>query len=104
MWTKQIVNIKVSKWQKLLSNHSCYLMIYAVNKFPSIASVLAKKSYSSSFYHGGHNGTMRFNQMTLGHGFKKYYGIDEYPDQQEQLPDAVGRRTSYEREQHHLRS
>ena len=54
---------------------------YSVNKFQSIASVLKAQGYATSFYHGGKNGTMGFDNFALSNGFDKYVGMDEYPSQ-----------------------
>ncbi len=48
------------------------------NKISSLASVLKKKGYASSFYHGGINGTMSFDSYCKLAGFEKYYGRTEY--------------------------
>ncbi len=54
---------------------------YSVNQFQSIASVLKTHGYTTSFYHGGKNGTMGFDNFALSNGFDKYVGMDEYPNQ-----------------------
>jgi len=51
---------------------------YSSNNINSLASLLAKKNYSSSFYHGGNNGTMGFDNFTKSIGFQNYYGRKEY--------------------------
>jgi phosphoglycerol transferase MdoB-like AlkP superfamily enzyme len=51
---------------------------YNTNRINSIASLLTKKGYSSSFFHGGNNGTMGFDNFTAAAGYKKYYGKSEY--------------------------
>ncbi len=53
---------------------------YNANSFESIATALTQKGYSSSFYHGGHNGTMGFDAFVKAAGFEKYYGKNEYPN------------------------
>jgi len=52
--------------------------IYAGNKINSVASVLKKKGYTTSFYHGGKNGTMRFDAFAKFAGIENYYGKTEY--------------------------
>jgi len=52
--------------------------IYSTNKIKSLAHLLHKKSYSSSFFHGGNNGTMSFNSFAEIAGIENYYGRDEY--------------------------
>ena len=53
---------------------------YASTPFTSIANVLADRGYSSSFFHGGRNGTMGFDGFTRSAGFDRYVGLNEYPD------------------------
>ncbi len=45
-----------------------------------LGNILAAKNYATSFYHGGRNGTMGFDNYSRISGFAKYYGMDEYPD------------------------
>ncbi len=51
---------------------------YAQNNFKSLASILAKEGYTTSFYHGGFKGTMGFDSFSLKAGFQKYFGLKEY--------------------------
>ena len=53
---------------------------YSGNTFESIASLLKKKGYKTSFYHGGTNGTMGFDNFCRSAGFDLYYGRTEYAD------------------------
>jgi len=53
---------------------------YNANSFESIGSLLKKKGYSTSFYHGGNNGTMGFDVFAKAAGFDRYYGRNEYPN------------------------
>jgi phosphoglycerol transferase MdoB-like AlkP superfamily enzyme len=50
----------------------------AANKFESLASLLNKEGYHSSFFHGGSRGTMGFYEFSLKAGFEHYYGREEY--------------------------
>lgn len=52
---------------------------YASRPFTSLANVLAAEGYSTSFYHGGRNGTMGFDGFAQAAGFHRYVGMDEYP-------------------------
>ncbi|MBL0342837.1 MAG: sulfatase-like hydrolase/transferase [Bacteroidetes bacterium] len=52
---------------------------YNGNKLKSIAGILKSKGYASSFFHGGNNGTMNFDNFTLLTGFDNYIGRKEYP-------------------------
>ncbi len=56
---------------------------YSGNQFNSIANLLKKQGYESSFFHGGTNGTMGFDNFTKMAGFDKYYGRKEYNDDKE---------------------
>ncbi len=51
---------------------------YAGIPFTSVATVLGE-GYSTSFYHGGRNGTMGFDGFTRSAGFDRYVGLNEYP-------------------------
>jgi phosphoglycerol transferase MdoB-like AlkP superfamily enzyme len=51
---------------------------YSSNKINSAASLLKEKGYQTSFFHGGKNGTMGFNDFANLAGFDKYYGMSEY--------------------------
>ena len=57
--------------------------VYSNNQIMSIASILKTKGYSSSFFHGGTNGTMNFNGFCATAGFDKYYGRKEYNDEKD---------------------
>lgn len=52
---------------------------YADAPFTSLPNVLAAKGYATSFYHGGHNGTMGFDAFARSAGYQRYSGRDEYP-------------------------
>jgi len=54
---------------------------YSANNFNSLASLLKNEGYSTSFFHGGKNGTMGFDAFSHSAGFDNYFGKDEYPDQ-----------------------
>jgi phosphoglycerol transferase MdoB-like AlkP superfamily enzyme len=56
---------------------------YNANSFESIASTLKKKGYTTSFFHGGNNGTMGFDVFSKAAGFDKYIGRNEYPNQKD---------------------
>jgi len=53
---------------------------YAANRFEALPYELLKRGYSTSFYHGGLNGTMHFDAFASSAGFEHYYGYDEFPD------------------------
>lgn len=51
---------------------------YTNNKLISIADILRKDNYVSTFYHGGFNGTMGFDAFVNSVGFDNYFGKTEY--------------------------
>ena len=51
---------------------------YGNNHIESLASILKKKGYSTGFYHGATNGSMRFDSFSAQAGFEKYFGRYEY--------------------------
>jgi len=53
---------------------------FATNEFVGLGSWLKRRGYSTSFFHGGMNGTMYFDSFAKSAGFDKYYGFNEYPD------------------------
>jgi uncharacterized sulfatase len=48
-----------------------------------LPKVLSDHGYHTSFFHGGHNGTMGFDDFAFMTGIKEYYGKNEYPDQKD---------------------
>ncbi len=52
---------------------------YADAPFTSLPNILSAQGYSTSFYHGGHNGTMGFDAFARSAGYQRYSGRDEYP-------------------------
>ncbi len=53
---------------------------FSGNQIYSIANLLKAEGYNSSFFHGGINGTMGFDNFTAIAGIEDYYGKDEYPN------------------------
>ena len=51
---------------------------YGQNQFESLASLLNKEGYNTSFFHGGQRGTMGFYSFTRKAGFQEYHGLEEY--------------------------
>lgn len=51
---------------------------YLPNKHRGLAYYLDKEGYSTSFFHGAHNGSMFFDGYSKASGFKSYYGFSEY--------------------------
>jgi len=52
---------------------------YGAQKGNSIPSVLNKRGYNSSFYHGGHPGTMGFDAYAEIADFNSYVDLSDYP-------------------------
>ncbi|GIL16929.1 MAG: sulfatase [Oligoflexia bacterium] len=53
---------------------------FANNQIEAIGNVLKKHNYHTSFFHGGKNGTMFFDQFTRTAGIDHYYGESQYPN------------------------
>jgi phosphoglycerol transferase MdoB-like AlkP superfamily enzyme len=53
---------------------------YGANRITTIPNLLSAKGYSSTFYHGGSNGTMSFDLFAKNAGYDRYIGRDEYPN------------------------
>ncbi len=53
---------------------------YAGNTLTTLASTLNTKGYYSTFFHGGTNGTMGFDNFSSSSGFNRYFGRKEYND------------------------
>jgi phosphoglycerol transferase MdoB-like AlkP superfamily enzyme len=51
---------------------------YSGNKVNSMATLLKRKGYYTSFFHGAPNGSMGFQAFANLCGFEDYYGKDEY--------------------------
>jgi phosphoglycerol transferase MdoB-like AlkP superfamily enzyme len=59
-------------------NESFILSSYSGNKIQSIPSILKKSGYTSLFFHGATNGSMRFDAYSSKAGFDNYFGRTEY--------------------------
>ena len=57
--------------------------VYSNNKITSLANLLKKQGYHSSFFHGGTNGTMNFNGFCATAGFDRYFGRNEFGNEKE---------------------
>ena len=51
---------------------------YSGNHVNSLATLLKQEGYSTSFFHGGKNGTMGFDSFSKSAGFDQYFGRSEY--------------------------
>jgi phosphoglycerol transferase MdoB-like AlkP superfamily enzyme len=63
-----------------LTDRSFINSIYIGNTINSLASLLGKNGYQTSFFHGGTNGTMNFDRFANLSGFEQYHGRSEYDD------------------------
>jgi phosphoglycerol transferase MdoB-like AlkP superfamily enzyme len=53
---------------------------YATQPITALPGLLGAEGYATSFFHGGHNGTMGFDAFSRSAGFDRYMGRDQYPD------------------------
>lgn len=51
---------------------------FTSNYFLGLGTLLTAENYSSSFFHGGRNGTMYFDSFMKSAGVEQYYGSNEY--------------------------
>lgn len=51
---------------------------FTSNYFLGLGTLLTPAKYSTSFFHGGHNGTMYFDSFMQSAGVEKYFGAREY--------------------------
>jgi len=56
---------------------------YTANRIDGLGSLLTNQGYYCAFYHGGKNGTMGFDNFMKLSGVENYFGLNEYPDQQD---------------------
>lgn len=61
-----------------LMDESFISSAYNTNYISAIAHLLKPYNYTSYFFHGGHNGTMGFENFSSLAGYQKYYGMNEY--------------------------
>lgn len=52
---------------------------FASNYFLGAGAILEPLGYTTSFFHGGNNGTMYFDSFVKSAGIPRYYGAKEYP-------------------------
>ncbi|MFT5861178.1 MAG: phosphoglycerol transferase MdoB-like AlkP superfamily enzyme [Flavobacteriaceae bacterium] len=53
---------------------------YADNNINTLPNLLKEKGYTSAFFHGATNGSMRFDSFATTAGFEHYFGRNEYPN------------------------
>jgi phosphoglycerol transferase MdoB-like AlkP superfamily enzyme len=64
--------------------------VYQGNELHGLAELLTKNGYTTSFFHGGRNGTMGFDKFSINSGVQTYYGLDEYPDKDKDFDEHWG--------------
>lgn len=52
--------------------------VYGSNQIHGIGTLLKSMGYNTAFYHGANNGSMGFDVFSRNAGFDKYYGRNEY--------------------------
>ena len=73
-----------------LMDESYITGVYQSNELHGLAELLTKNGYHTSFFHGGRNGTMGFDKFSINAGVEQYYGLDEYPNEEEDFDDHWG--------------
>jgi phosphoglycerol transferase MdoB-like AlkP superfamily enzyme len=53
---------------------------YANNEINGLATLLKRKGYYTTFFHGAPNGSMGFDSFAKMAGFDNYVGLNQYPD------------------------
>ncbi len=53
---------------------------FQTNTLLGLGTLLKAKNYHTSFFHGGQNGTMFFDQFAAAAGIDHYFGLQQYPD------------------------
>lgn len=64
--------------------------IYQNNEMFALGNILQTYGYSTSFFHGGINGTMAFDSFAKLAGMKDYYGMNEYPERDKDFDGKWG--------------
>jgi phosphoglycerol transferase MdoB-like AlkP superfamily enzyme len=63
---------------------------YSTNALRSLPIILKENGYQTSFFHGGHNGTMSFDKFSKLAGMDEYFGYDEFIEAQGEEGDDGG--------------
>lgn len=61
-----------------LTNNSYISSHYAGNRLEALPYILNRHGYTTTFFHGGRNGTMGFDEFSRVAGIKQYFGMNEY--------------------------
>lgn len=57
--------------------------MYSNNRLQTLPILLKEKGYTSTFFHGGTNGTMNFNSFSTLAGYDSYFGRTEFNNDEE---------------------
>lgn len=63
---------------------------FSSNQFLGLGTYLKKFNYTTSFFHGGKNGTMYFDSFSKAAGFENYFGLNEYPEKEKHFDGNWG--------------
>lgn len=55
--------------------------LYGTNNIEALPQILSRQGYSSGFFHGATNGSMKFDVFAAHLGFENYYGRTEFNDE-----------------------
>ncbi|MEN9523222.1 MAG: hypothetical protein RL065_1599 [Bacteroidota bacterium] len=67
-----------------------YYSTYQSNKIKGLGEYMKEMGYSTAFFHGGNNGSMKFNSFSRRCGFDTYYGRKEYPEPEKDFDGTWG--------------
>ena len=67
-----------------------YYSSYQSNRIKGVGEYLKEMNYSTAFFHGGNNGSMKFNSFSKLCGFEKYYGRNEYTEPERDFDGTWG--------------
>lgn len=73
-----------------LMSESYITSAYQGNSIKGLASFLIDEGYSTSFFHGGKNGTMGFDVFAKNAGYQHYLGMSEYDSTEEHFDGNWG--------------
>ena len=65
-----------------LLDHPYISSHYGTNKIQGLPNLLNEKGYSSAFFHGATNGSMKFDEFASIVGFQHYFGRTEYNNEE----------------------
>lgn len=63
---------------------------FSSNQFLGLGTLAKQFDYTTSFFHGGKNGTMYFDSFSKAAGFENYFGLNEYPEKEKHFDGNWG--------------